>query len=131
MVIHANQSFKFPCYNNCESACVVVVVNILPPPQSNAVKDLQSSIEWYIERNIGKQKSHFSTNVVEFILNCSFERDLNSAFKEPAREALLKPVLRRALKKDWSIYPKEVSIAAYPYVTTPVLVHGPHTSRRS
>jgi hypothetical protein len=35
---------------------------------------------------------------------------LNSAFKEPAKEAQLKPVLKAALKEDWSIYPKEVSI---------------------
>lgn len=89
---------------------VVREVNILPPPASNAVRDLQRSIERYIERNIGKQESHFCTSVAEFILKNNPERDLNFAFKEPAREAQLKPVLRRELKEDWSIYPKEVSI---------------------
>jgi hypothetical protein len=89
---------------------VVKEVNILPPPQSNAVRDLQRSVERYIERNIGMQESHFCTSVAELFLTNNPERDLNSAFKEPARETQLKPVLKAALKQDWSIYPKAVSI---------------------
>ncbi len=89
---------------------VVRKVNVLPPPTSSAVKDLRHSIERYIERNIGKQESHFCTYAARFILESNTQSDLNSAFKEPAKEAQLKPVLRRELKEIWSIHPKEVAI---------------------
>jgi hypothetical protein len=90
---------------------VVDEMRILPRPDSNNPRALRRSVEGYVERNLGKLESHFCTNFVDFVLNAVSERDLNVAYKEPASEAAMKPMVRRRLALDgFTVYPKEVTI---------------------
>lgn len=84
---------------------------ILPKPDSNSPRVLQRSIEGFIERNVGKLESHFSTSFAEFVVNAVSERDLNAAYKEPTSEAVMKPMVRRRLATEgFTVYPREVGI---------------------
>ena len=92
---------------------VVDEMRILPRPDSNSPRALQRSVEGYVERNLGKLESHFCTNFADFVLNAVSERDLNVAYKEPASEAAMKPMVRRRLALDgFTVYPKEVTISS-------------------
>jgi len=90
---------------------IVDKMKILPKPDSNSPRDLQRSVKAYIERNLGKQESHFCINFAEFALNSISELDLQAAYKEPSSEAALKPMVRRKLAVEgFTVYPREVRI---------------------